>query len=1200
MERTKLLFALVLTSATFLVINACSLKKSEKPRQSESTSISKSDYNELIALSKNEQKLSVIDLHANNEREDRIKHFISVTKGNFELVKKNIVDAGGEIIYADKKIEYIHFKSPESKALKLLELVDKNSFEIFIVDKPVDTKHYTQPKDKMISPETELILNDLSSLKLMKADELITEFKSQYGIDLDCSSSTIAVFDTGIDISRTDVFQDRIIHLRSIRTNDLAFVTEASEEVIEGVTYLTASLQDVEIKIEKSPKLQQGQAFYLGLIIEKSLKGVREGFENYDLNQDGKDTGIFPIVVFKDNEGNFAAYINVNDQLTYGEQGDSSIEDENLLMDFNWVAQNVKDRYASNADPALSYYKYTTRMDIIESEEEGLTKNRSKGLMNLAINFEPGIELSADGKELSLVSQTQQGQNIYRVGIAGYDLNGHGTHVTGIAAGNFQTAPEYSSACTKAKIINVANIGTSQHSSFYDELLKLSKKHKNIVFNFSFGNSMPVNDIQGPESKLMDLIAKTYNIPFVKAAGNEGPGIKSHGTTTSKYIIAVANYMSSNARQFFGHGNFLENKVWPDSSSSRGPTHDGALKPDIGAPGWVLSSVPLSKPLNTSDNNSFQYWPGTSMASPNVASMVALLYDALEKSGLSKLAENAEENSPATTLDKLRKSIINSAIPYDDFTYTSCSSSLGTNFSEWCKPEEKIFKFNWLEGGAGRINAVGAWKILTHIQKQQPIYLYTQTKSVMPGYNQNSIGYFNIGDVDAQVLFTIKIDSGKTTSELTRHERFVLKIPADVDWLSFNRLSVTKEKIVDVFGGDGASVKLFVLKDKLIENGRLKPGLHHTVIRGYNVDDPEYFDVVFPVTIIGYHTTFDGLSENFQFGVSGFTPSTMFQRFFIPVTNEHGSTLLNLSTSPNMPGDLSMHLYHQGIEIEPKDLGANTPWVLSTSEFGEGRNNLKFVINNRPKGLYEVVITADYISSYLFDGIPGGYFQFNAGEMALDVEKVTLKQMNNAQYVMIENAQNPGSALRVSETGLTISELKHESSVVIKNKEVVTIPITVPPGVLGLIINTFYYGFDAKTDIDIELVNIIGSQIGQSANESSNEMIATRLPEGNYLLKITGYNIPAESEEFGYQISYVLSNPITLINEFKSTNAEETLKAGFRWNYNKLYSFKAKYDLSKVSNLPVIPETKLVFNFSIKAFYNNENKSTTVFDIDLQ
>ena len=53
------------------------------------------------------------------------------------------------------------------------------------------------------------------------------------------------------------------------------------------------------------------------------------------------------------------------------------------------------------------------------------------------------------------------------------------------------------------------------------------------------------------------------------------------------------------------------------------------------------------------------------------------------------------------------------------------------------------------------------------------------------------------------------------------------------------------------------------------------------------------------------------------------------------------------------------------------------------------RNNLKYVINQMPKGLYEVVIKADSISNYLYDGIPGAYFQFNAGEMALNIEKVS-------------------------------------------------------------------------------------------------------------------------------------------------------------------------------------------------------------------
>ena len=419
MEKTKLLFVLVTTSLALFVLHACSLKKTEKPHTTEPVAISKSDYNELLATSKNEKKMELLK-SATDDGEEQAKHFISIAKDDFDQVKKNILNAGGQIVYADKRIQYIHFKAT---AFKALELIKTNSFDIFILDRKQETKPYQiHQEDKIIGPETDLILKDLSSAKLMKADELITEFKAQYGIDLNCSSSTIAVFDTGIDISRTDIFQDRIIHLRSIRINDVAFVTEAKEEVIDGVTFLTAKLKGVDIQIEKSAKLQQGQAFYLGLITEKSLKIDRDGYANYDLNQDGKDTGIFPVVVFKDSEGKFAAYINVNDTLTYNEGGDSTIEDENLLMDFNWVAQNVKDRYVENADPSLSYYKYTTRMDIIRSQEEGLIPDRTKGLMNLVINLEPGIELTEDGKELALINQTPEGQKIYKVGIAGYDI----------------------------------------------------------------------------------------------------------------------------------------------------------------------------------------------------------------------------------------------------------------------------------------------------------------------------------------------------------------------------------------------------------------------------------------------------------------------------------------------------------------------------------------------------------------------------------------------------------------------------------------------------------------------------------------------------------------------------------------------------------------------------------------------------------
>ncbi|MBK7697020.1 MAG: S8 family serine peptidase [Saprospiraceae bacterium] len=57
-----------------------------------------------------------------------------------------------------------------------------------------------------------------------------------------------------------------------------------------------------------------------------------------------------------------------------------------------------------------------------------------------------------------------------------------------------------------------------------------------------------------------------------------------------------------------------------DPSSSRGPTKDGRLKPDVASRG--------NGQLSTQDGNIYQVGGGTSAASPGVAGTAALLYQA--------------------------------------------------------------------------------------------------------------------------------------------------------------------------------------------------------------------------------------------------------------------------------------------------------------------------------------------------------------------------------------------------------------------------------------------------------------------------------------------------------------------------------------------------------------------------------------------
>ncbi len=125
------------------------------------------------------------------------------------------------------------------------------------------------------------------------------------------------------------------------------------------------------------------------------------------------------------------------------------------------------------------------------------------------------------------------------------------------------------------------------------------------VVNNSWG--CPAIEGCSPDTLLNAVRAmRAAGIMMVVGAGNEGPGCSTAGTPPANYDEAF----SVGAANIGGQIAFF---------SSRGPV-DGLVKPDVVAPGLaVLSTIP---------GGGYGFADGTSMASPHVAGLVALLWSA--------------------------------------------------------------------------------------------------------------------------------------------------------------------------------------------------------------------------------------------------------------------------------------------------------------------------------------------------------------------------------------------------------------------------------------------------------------------------------------------------------------------------------------------------------------------------------------------
>ncbi|MEW6159488.1 MAG: S8 family serine peptidase, partial [Verrucomicrobiota bacterium] len=259
----------------------------------------------------------------------------------------------------------------------------------------------------------------------------------------------------------------------------------------------------------------------------------------------------------------------------------------------------------------------------------------------------------------------------------GSDEHGHGTHVSGIIAGNAalgerdETGLLYGlGVAPGAHIISQRifdGIGNYEAPPSFEKLTRDAVRAGAYVGSNSWGDDTHGRyDLSAAEfdALVRDADAETpgdqpYVLEF--SAGNAGPASHTIGSPAVAKNVIATGASQNNRVEFFI---YTEGQETMADFSSRGPCEDGRIKPDVVAPGtWIAS---LQSGSATDENAwltispNYQYQGGTSQSGPHASGAAAVF--------IQYYRETFGGSTPSPAL--VKAALINSAVELDDPTDT--------------------------------------------------------------------------------------------------------------------------------------------------------------------------------------------------------------------------------------------------------------------------------------------------------------------------------------------------------------------------------------------------------------------------------------------------------------------------------------------------------------------------------------------------
>jgi subtilisin family serine protease len=206
------------------------------------------------------------------------------------------------------------------------------------------------------------------------------------------------------------------------------------------------------------------------------------------------------------------------------------------------------------------------------------------------------------------------------------DLHGHGTHVASTIAGTGAGSDgKYVGVAPDAEIMSgrVCDENGACQDSWILAGMEWAARNDADIINMSLGGS--TTDGTDPIAQAVNRLTADYDVLFVVAAGNAGTaGIGTPGTADAALTVGAVDKADQLA-----------------AFSSRGPRlGDSAVKPNITAPGVNITAARAAgTSLGTPVDDLYTTASGTSMATPHVAGVAALLAQAQPSLGASALKD---------------------------------------------------------------------------------------------------------------------------------------------------------------------------------------------------------------------------------------------------------------------------------------------------------------------------------------------------------------------------------------------------------------------------------------------------------------------------------------------------------------------------------------------------------------------------------